>query len=64
MTNMPLPGEWANEGDALRAQAAIDIKAGRLLAEPDGYYSFPLVLGIAFTRTGKMEILGYMPSSG
>ena len=59
----PMPGELADEGDALRSDARRRIAAGEWLTEPDGYYSFPIVLGIAFTRTGQMEILGYRPSS-
>lgn len=59
---MPMPGEWADEGDALRADARRRIAVGEWLAEPDGYYSFPIVLGIAYTRSGQMEILGYRPS--
>ena len=53
--------ETIEEGDKARAQAAIDIASGKLLREPDGYYSFPVVLGTMFTGTGKMEILGYTP---
>jgi hypothetical protein len=60
---MPMPGELADEGDALRADAQRRIAAGEWLADPDGHYSFPIVLGIAYTRNRRMEILAYRPSA-
>jgi len=37
------------------------IKAG-LLAEPDGYYSFPSLEGSLTSDTGRTEIIGYWPN--
>ena len=54
--------ETIKEGNKARRQAAIDIASGKLLRQPDGYYSFPVVLGIMYTGTGRMEILGYTPT--
>lgn len=33
----------------------------KLLREPDGYYSFPIVLGMLFSPDRKRHIMGYTP---
>ena len=51
--------ETLRVGAKAREQAARDIADGKLLTEPNGYYSLPVVLGMLYTGTGRMEILGY-----
>jgi len=36
---------------------------GGLLKDPDGYYSTPIMEGMLFSPTGRMEIIGYVPQA-